>query len=40
VFAAAISADTKEAAAVKAFIDFLQTPQAAAVLKAKGMTPG
>ena len=40
VFAAAVAADTKEAAAVKAFIDFLHTPEAAAVLKAKGMTPG
>ena len=40
VFAAAVGADTKEAAAAKAFIDFLQTPEAAAVLKAKGMTPG
>jgi molybdate transport system substrate-binding protein len=40
VFAAAVAADTKEAAAAKACIDFLQTPEAAAVLKAKGMTPG
>ncbi len=40
VFAAAIAADTKEAQAAKAFVDFLQTPEAAAVLKAKGMTPG
>jgi molybdate transport system substrate-binding protein len=40
VFAAAVAADTKEVAAVKAFIDFLHTPEAAAVLKAKGMTPG
>jgi molybdate transport system substrate-binding protein len=40
VFAAAVAADTKETAAAKAFIDFLQTPAAAAVLKAKGMTPG
>lgn len=40
VFAAAVAADTKEAAAAKAFIDFLQTPEAAAVLEAKGMTPG
>jgi len=39
VFAAAVAADTKEAAAAKAFIDFLQTPAAAEVLKAKGMTP-
>lgn len=40
VFSAAVAADTKEAAAAKAFIDFLQAPEAAAVLKAKGMTPG
>ena len=40
VFAAAVAADTKEAAAANAFIDFLHTPEAAAVLRAKGMTPG
>jgi molybdate transport system substrate-binding protein len=40
VFAAAVAADTKEAQAAKAFIDFLITPEAAAVLRAKGMTPG
>src|ERR1700688_1508198 len=40
VFTAAVAAGTKEAAAAKAFIDFLQMPEAAAVLKAKGMTPG
>jgi molybdate transport system substrate-binding protein len=40
VFTAAVAADTKEAAAAKAFIDFLKTPDAAAALKAKGMTPG
>jgi molybdate transport system substrate-binding protein len=40
VFTAAVAADAKDAAAAKAFIDFLQTPEAAAVLKAKGMTPG
>jgi molybdate transport system substrate-binding protein len=40
VFTAAVAADTKEADAAKAFIAFLQTPDAAAVIKAKGMTPG
>lgn len=40
VFSAAIAADTKEAAAAKALIDYLQTPAATAVIKAKGMTPG
>jgi molybdate transport system substrate-binding protein len=40
VFTAAVAADTKEAEAAKAFINFLKTPEAAAVMKAKGMTPG
>ena len=40
VFTAAVAADTKEADAAKAFIDFLKTPAAIAVIKAKGMNPG
>jgi molybdate transport system substrate-binding protein len=40
VFTAAVAADTKEAEAAKAFITYLQTPAAIAVLKAKGMEPG
>jgi molybdate transport system substrate-binding protein len=40
VFTAAVAADAKEAEAAKAFIAFLKTPAAAAVLKAKGMQPG
>jgi molybdate transport system substrate-binding protein len=40
VFTAAVAADSKEAAAAKAFIDFLKTPEATTVMKAKGMTPG
>lgn len=39
VFAASVAADSKNAAAAKAFIDYLRTPAAAAVIKAKGMTP-
>ena len=40
VFTAAIAANTKEAEAAKAFITYLTTPAAAAVIKAKGMNPG
>lgn len=40
VFTAAIAADSKEAEAARAFIAFLKTPAAAAVIKAKGMEPG
>jgi molybdate transport system substrate-binding protein len=40
VFTAAVAADTKQADAAKAFIDFLKTPAATAVIKAKGMNPG
>jgi molybdate transport system substrate-binding protein len=40
VFPAAVAIDTKEPAAAKAFIDFLTSPAAASVIKAKGMTPG
>jgi molybdate transport system substrate-binding protein len=40
VFTSALAADTKEAEAAKAFISFLKTPAAAAVIKAKGMEPG
>ena len=40
VFTAAASADTKEAEAAQAFIAFLKTPAAIAVIKAKGMEPG
>ena len=40
VFPAALSVDTKQKEAAKAFIDFLMSPEAVAVLKAKGMTPG
>ena len=40
VFTAAVAADTKEAEAAKALIDYLRTPAAAALIKAAGMTPG
>lgn len=40
VFTAGIGAAAKETAAAKAFIDFLKSPTAAPVLKAKGMEPG
>jgi molybdate transport system substrate-binding protein len=40
VFTAAIGAGTKEAAAAKALIDYLKTPDAMSVIKSKGMTSG
>ena len=39
VFAAAIMDGTKNAEASKALVDYLCTPEAAAVIKAKGMEP-
>src|SRR5215470_11886900 len=40
VFTSAVAADSKEADAAKALIDYLRTPAATAVIKAAGMTPG
>jgi molybdate transport system substrate-binding protein len=40
VYLGAVSAGTRDAAAAKAFIAFLKSPDGMAVLKAKGMTPG
>jgi molybdate transport system substrate-binding protein len=40
VFIAAVAADSKNADAATAFIAYLKTTAAAAVLKAKGLTPG
>jgi molybdate transport system substrate-binding protein len=39
VYWAAVAAGSKEAGAAKAFIDYLKTPAAVAVIKAKGMEP-
>jgi molybdate transport system substrate-binding protein len=39
-FVGAAAADSKSTDAAKAFIDYLRTPEAAAVFKAKGVTPG
>lgn len=40
VFVGAAAADSKEATAAKAFLDYLKTPEAVSVFKAKGVTPG
>jgi molybdate transport system substrate-binding protein len=40
VFTSAVAADSKEMDAAKAFIAFLRTPAATAVIKTMGMTPG
>src|SRR4051812_19588545 len=40
VFTSAIGADSKEAEAASAFIDYLKSPAATATIKAGGMTPG
>ena len=39
VFTAALAASTRQADAAQAFITYLRTPAAAAILKAKGMNP-
>lgn len=39
VFSAAIMTGAKDAAAAKALVDFLRTPESAKVIKAKGMEP-
>lgn len=40
VFTSAVAADSKEAEAARALIDYLKTPAARAALEAVGMTPG
>jgi molybdate transport system substrate-binding protein len=40
VFVGAVAADSKNAGAAKTFLDYLQTPDAATIFKAKGVTPG
>jgi molybdate transport system substrate-binding protein len=40
VFTAAVAADSQQPDAAKAFIDYLTSPAASAVIKAAGMTPG
>jgi len=40
VFTAALGAETREAGAAKALLDYLKTPTADAVIKSKGMRPG
>jgi molybdate transport system substrate-binding protein len=40
VFTSAVAADTKEADAAKALIDYLKTQEATTIIKAAGMTPG
>jgi len=40
VFTGAVATDSKDKSAAKAFLDYLQTPEAVAVIKAKGMRPG
>jgi len=40
IFTGAVATDSKDKTAAKAFLDYLKTPEAVTVIKAKGMRPG
>jgi len=40
LFVGAVAASTPNAAAAQAFVNFLKSPEAVTVFKAKGVTPG
>lgn len=40
IFTAAVSVNAKQAEGARAFIDYLRSPSAVAIIRAKGMNPG